>query len=295
MKNNIKGVGVALVTPFSADGTVDYAALGTLVESVIAGGVDYLVALGTTAETPTLSVDEKREIARFVVRQNNGRLPLVVGIGGNNTAEVTAQIEAFDFTGYDYLLSVTPYYNKPSQQGLYAHYSAVAAASPRPVILYNVPGRTGVNMTAETTLKLAHGHNNIVAVKEASGNLSQASYILRDRPEGFLVLSGDDNQALPLIALGGDGIISVAANAFPRQFCRMVKAACSGNMTVASTLHLQMMEGVDALFEEGNPTGIKAALAVQGMIQNHLRLPLIPAGDRLVERIRGLIAQYKLA
>lgn len=294
MKTNIRGVGVALVTPFTKEGTVDFPALKRLVGSVTAGGADYLVVLGTTAETPTLSSGEKEAVRNAVVEANGGRLPLVIGIGGNNTADVVGHIERFDFTGFDALLSVVPYYNKPSQEGIYRHYKAVAEASPRPVVLYNVPGRTGVNMTAATTLRLARDFDNVAAIKEASGNLSQAAYILRDRPEGFLVISGDDNLTLPMMALGADGIISVAANAFPERFSEMVHAAVRGEFGPASRLHMRLMEAVDALFEEGNPVGIKAALHIRGIVENTLRLPLVPSSDRLHDRLEELIARYDL-
>ena len=294
MNHNIQGVGVALVTPFDADGAVDYEALGRLVDHVSAGGVDYLVALGTTAETPTLTAQEQHEVTDFIRTRNTAGLPLIVGIGGNSTAEVIRRIGSADLTATTAILSVTPYYNKPSQRGLYEHYKAIAEASPVPVLLYNVPGRTGVNMTADTTLKLAHEVGNLLGIKEACGSLSQMCYLLRDRPEGFLVISGDDNMALPLIAHGGDGVISVAANAFPAVFVKMVRAAYDGDMKTASALHLRTLEAVDALFAEGNPTGIKAALAAKGMIGNYLRLPLVPASDALSDRFRKLIAQYDL-
>ncbi|CAK5273360.1 unnamed protein product, partial [Mycena citricolor] len=256
--------------PFSEDGSVDFGALEALVERVTAGGADYLVVLGTTAETPTLTADEKEAVV------------------------MVASIRKTDFTGIDAILTVTPYYNKPSQEGIYQHYKAVAAAAPCGVVLYNVPGRTGVNMKAETVLRLAHDCPNVVAVKEASGCLSQAAYILRDRPEGFAVVSGDDNLTLPMVALGGDGIISVAAQAFPEKFCRMAHLALDGRVKEAASLHLQMMEAVDSLFEEGNPTGIKAALSCLGVIGNYLRLPLVPASDRLVSKIDGLLKAYEL-
>ena len=219
---------------------------------------------------------------------------MVIGIGGNNTAAVAAQIQAFDFTPFEAVLSVTPYYNKPSQEGMFQHYLKIAEVSPVPVILYNVPGRTGVNLQPQTVLRLAAATDRIIAIKEASGHLSQASYILRDRPEGFRVISGDDNLALPMVALGGDGVISVAANAFPRMFCRMVHAAQQGKMAEAAQLHLRMMETVDALFAEGNPTGVKAALAHYGLMGNRLRLPLVAASDALTRRIADLIDRNEL-
>jgi 4-hydroxy-tetrahydrodipicolinate synthase len=294
MENKLQGTGVALVTPFNQDKSIDFPALEKLIEHVIAGGADYLVALGTTAETPTLTGAEKEELAAFIRSRNAGRLPLVLGIGGNNTAEVVRQLEKLDPTGIEAILSVTPYYNRPAQEGLYQHYKAVAEASPRPIILYNVPPRTGVNLTAETTLRLAHGVKNIAAVKEASGSLAQMACILRDRPKGFLVISGDDNMALPLIALGGDGVISVAANAFPEPLCRMVRLCLEGDFAEASKLQMQVLASVESLFCEGNPAGIKSALAVKGMIQNELRLPLVPCSDGHIAKIEGLIRQYGL-
>ena len=294
MKTNIKGVGVALITPFNDNGDVDFEALERLLDRVAAGGADYLVVLGTTAETPTLSAAEKEAVTKFIVSKNGGRMPVVIGIGGNCTAEVVDHIRHFDFTGIDAVLSVAPYYNKPSQEGIYQHYKAIAGVSPRPVVMYNIPGRTGVNMTAETTLRLARECKNIIAVKEASGNLSQMAYILRDRPEGFLVISGDDNLTLPLMAMGGDGVISVAVNAYPGKFCRMVHLLQQGDTAAAAGLHLEMMEATDALFAEGNPVGVKAALAHYGLIRNNLRLPLVRSSAVLNERLKELIGRYDL-
>ena len=294
MKTNIKGVGVALITPFNDNGDVDFEALERLLDRVAAGGADYLVVLGTTAETPTLSAAEKEAVTKFIVSKNGGRMPVVIGISGNCTAEVVDHIRHFDFTGIDAVLSVAPYYNKPSQEGIYQHYKAIAGVSPRPVVMYNIPGRTGVNMTAETTLRLARECKNIIAVKEASGNLSQMAYILRDRPEGFLVISGDDNLTLPLMAMGGDGVISVAVNAYPGKFCRMVHLLQQGDTAAAAGLHLEMMEATDALFAEGNPVSVKAALAYYGLIRNNLRLPLVRSSAVLNERLKELIGRYDL-
>lgn len=294
MKNNLQGTGVALVTPFDHNKEIDYPALGRLVEHVISGGVDYLVALGTTAETPTLSDEEKKTVAAFVQKQNAGRLPIVLGIGGNNTAEVIRQFGEYDLDGVVALLSVTPYYNKPSQEGLYQHYKAIAEASPKPVILYNVPGRTGVNMTAETTLRLAHEFEQIVAVKEASCSLSQMTYILRDKPENFMVISGDDNMALPLVALGGDGVISVAANACPEPVSRMVQLCLAGDFAGASLIQLNLLEWIENLFCEGNPVGIKAALALKGILRNELRLPLVACSDGLCDKLDKLVRTHGL-
>lgn len=294
MKNKLQGTGVALVTPFNKDRAIDFPALEKLIEHVIVGGADYLVALGTTAETPTLSCAEKEELTAFIRRQNAGRLPLVLGIGGNNTEAVVRQLEKTDPDGIAAILSVTPYYNRPAQEGLYQHYKAVAEASPVPVILYNVPPRTGVNLSAETTLRLAHEVKNIAAVKEASGSLTQMAYILRDRPKDFLVISGDDNMALPLIALGGDGVISVAANAFPEPLCRMVRLCLEGDFARASEIQLQLLACIESLFCEGNPAGVKSALAAKGLIENVLRLPLVPCSDGHHAKIEALIGQHKL-
>lgn len=294
MKTNIQGVGVALVTPFTNEGEVDYAALEALVNYVIAGGVDYLVPLGTTAETPTLTTEEKRDIFQTVLKTNAGRLPIVVGIGGNNTAAVVAEIQKFDFTGVTALLSTAPYYNKPTQEGLYQHYQAIADAAPVGVVMYNIPGRTGVNMSAQTTLRLAE-HPNIIGIKEASGDLLQMAYILRDCPKDFAVISGDDNLAVPLVNIGGVGVISVAANAYPKKFTGMVHAALAGKTAEAAETHLQMIEPVDALFAEGNPVGIKAALTHCGILKNNVRLPLVASSEALSQRIGALIQKYKLS
>ena len=294
MKNNIQGVGVALVTPFGEEGGVDFGALGRLVDYVTDNGADFLVALGTTAETPTLSAEEKRDILAFIKERNRKGLPLIAGIGGYDTRGVIHQIGETDLSGVSAVLSVTPYYNKPSQRGLFEHYKAIAGESPVPVLLYNVPSRTGVNLKAETTLRLANEVENLLGIKEACGSLSQISYLLRDRPQGFKVFSGDDNMALPLIALGGDGVISVAANVFPSVFTRMVEAVFAGDRATASALQLRLFEAVEALFEEGNPTGVKTALAVRGVMENRLRLPLVPGSEALAERLRRLIDKYDL-
>lgn len=290
MKSNIQGVGVALITPFTENDEVDYTALNGLIERVSTAGVDYLVALGTTAETPTLSIQEKADIIAFIKKSNVRALPLIVGIGGNNTAEVVRNLHETDLSGVDAVLSVTPYYNKPSQRGLYEHYKVVAAESPRPVMLYNVPARTGVNMTADTTLKLAHEVDNLLGVKEACPSIGQMGTILKGRPKDFKVISGDDCMTLPLLSYGGDGVISVAANAFPEVFVRMVHAAYDNRREEAAALQLQMLEAVEALFEEGNPTGVKCALAAKGLIKNYLRLPLVPGSDALLSKFKMLIA-----
>lgn len=282
------GLGVALVTPFKDNGEIDFTALDKLVDYVISGGVDYLVALGTTAETPALFPDERKAVLERIRTRNAGRLPLVAGIGGNNTAAVVGALQDFDLSGVSAILSVTPFYNRPSQRGLYEHFKAVAAASPLPVILYNVPGRTGVNMLPSTTLKLAREVDNIIAVKEASGDIAQVEEIVAGRPAGFHVLSGDDALALPLIRKGGDGLISVAANAFPAHIEAMVTAAMMQDKGRADELWRKVSELVKAFFAEGNPTGVKAALALKGIISNNLRLPLVESTPELTAKIKML-------
>lgn len=284
--NKFKGLGVALVTPFRNDKSIDFDALAKTVEHVTAGGADFLVVLGTTAETPTLNAAEKTAVVKYIAAQNAGKLPIVVGAGGNNTGEAVEAVASL-YDEADAVLSVVPYYNKPTQKGLEAHFAAVADASKKPVILYNVPGRTGVNMNVDTCLKLAE-HKNIVAVKEASGNLNQMSYILRDRPADFGVLSGDDGLTLPQIAMGADGVISVIANAFPAEFGRLVHLALDGNFAQARQIHLKLVELVDLLFVEGNPVGVKAAMAIRGIIDNQLRLPLVEASENLYAKLKEI-------
>ncbi|MBP7369477.1 MAG: 4-hydroxy-tetrahydrodipicolinate synthase [Paludibacteraceae bacterium] len=284
-------MGVALVTPFKSDDSIDFDALGRLVEYIINNNADYLVVCGTTAETPTLTDKEKDEIARFVVQCNAGRLPIVLGIGGNNTRQVVEKVKTSDLSGIDAILSVTPYYNKPSQEGLYQHYSAIAKASPLPLVLYNVPGRTGVNMTAETTLRLAKEFSNICAVKEASGNFTQIDDIIKNKPQDFMVISGDDGITFPLITLGAVGVISVIGNAFPREFSRMVRLALQGDYQNARQIHYRFTELFELLFVEGNPAGVKSMLAVMGMIENKLRLPLVPNTIKTYEKIRSVLNQ----
>lgn len=293
-KNDIQGVGVALVTPFDSRGEVDFEALGRVVDHVTGGGVDYLVALGTTAETPTLKRDEKRAIVAYIKERNAGRLPIVVGCGGYDTDDVVGCIHALDLDGVSAVLSVTPYYNKPSQEGLYQHYKKIAGESPVPIILYNVPSRTGVNMLAETTLRLAHEVSNLLGVKEACGTIGQMMQILCGRPEGFRVISGDDVMALPLAAIGGDGIISVAANAFPHLLCGMMGAAGRNEYDAAGEMFRRLYPALEAMFAEGNPTGVKTAMAVQGIIENNLRLPMVPGTKALHETFRRLVADLGL-
>jgi 4-hydroxy-tetrahydrodipicolinate synthase len=285
--NKISGMGVALITPFKRDKTIDFDALAKVITYITDSGADFLVTLGTTAETPTLNTQEKKEIVRFVAERNEQKLPLIVGVGGNNTEDVVTNVANL-YEEADAVLSVTPYYNKPSQKGLQEHFTAVADASPKPVILYNVPGRTGVNITADTCLNLAE-HRNIIAIKEASVNLNQLGYILKSKPDDFSVLSGDDGLTLMQIAMGIDGVISVVGNAFPKEFGKLVHLALAGNFNDARLIHLQMIEIIDLLFVEGNPTGVKTALAIKGLIENELRLPLVSGSEVLYEKLKKQI------
>jgi 4-hydroxy-tetrahydrodipicolinate synthase len=292
MNAKFRGLGVAMVTPFNQDNEIDFDATKRLIEYLIQGGVNYLVVLGTTGESVTLSDKEKKTLVKFVTKQNNKRVPIVVGVGGNDTKHVIESIDNYDYDDIDAILSVTPYYNKPSQKGLELHFKEIASKSPVPVILYNVPGRTGVNMTAETTLKLAQVPN-IIAVKEASGNLNQISYILRDRPEGFLAISGDDGLTLAQLAMGMDGVISVLGNAFPKPFSEMINLCFKGNFEEARKIHYKLIEITDALFAEGSPSGVKAALNIQGIIENRLRLPLAPISEAAFYKLTLLIENFR--
>ena len=292
-QNMIKGVGVALITPFN-NFEVDYPALERMVEHVINGGVDYIVALGSTAETATLSLEERQQVYDFIVERTAGRVPIVVGMGGNNTHELVEQLHTFDMHDAVAILSVVPYYNKPSQEGIYRHYMAVAEASPVPVILYNVPGRTGVNMTAATTLRLAHASDKFIAVKEASGSIEQMQEIIDGKPENFLVISGDDGITVELVKRGGAGVISVAANAFPEKFCRCIHDAMEGNFVEAEKAMEGFSEPIALLFREGNPTGVKTMTAVMGLTRDEVRLPLVEGTETLREDIKIAVAKYDL-
>ena len=289
--NKLRGMGVALITPFKQDESIDYDALARLVEHLLKNQADYLVVCGTTAETPTLTDEERDELTRFVIRRVAGRCPIVLGVGGNNTRAIVGRLEREDFSGVDAILSVTPYYNKPSQEGLYRHYAAIAQASPVPVVLYNVPGRTGVNMTADTTLRLAHDFPRICAVKEASGNFAQLDDIIKRKPADFQVISGDDGITFPLITLGAVGVISVIGNAFPREFGRMVRLALAGDYDNARLIHHHFTELFQLLFVEGNPAGVKSMLALMGFIENVLRLPLVPNTIKTYEKIRLVLRE----
>jgi 4-hydroxy-tetrahydrodipicolinate synthase len=283
--NKFYGTGVAMVTPFAADGEVDYNGLKNLINYLIDGGVEYLVSLGTTGESATLNKDEKKKVLEFTAETANKRVPLVAGIGGNNTREIVAQVKGFDVAGYDAVLSVSPYYNKPTQEGIYQHYKAISEISDLPVILYNVPGRTGGNIAAETTVRLASDFKNIIAIKEASGNFDQFNQIMRDKPEEFLLISGDDPVTLPMTALGAAGVISVVANALPQQFSDMVRLCLQGDYKAAQKAHYKLIEFTRLMFCEGNPAGVKSALKYLGICEDHLRLPLVPVSDKTAQRI----------
>lgn len=289
----IKGVGVALITPFN-NYEVDYDALKRMIEHVIRGGVDYIVALGSTAETATLSPAEQQAVLRFIVKEVAERVPIVVGMGSNNTHALVNNLRTYDLTGTVAILSVAPYYNKPSQEGIYRHYMAVADASPVPVILYNVPGRTGVNMTAATTLRLARASKNIIAIKEASGSIEQMQEIIDGKPEGFLVISGDDGITVELIKRGGVGVISVAANAFPEKFCHCIHNAIDGKIEEAERAMEGFNEPIAILFKEGNPTGVKAMTATLGLTRDEVRLPLVEGSENLCADIKNIVTKYDL-
>ncbi len=279
MTHPFTGAGVALITPFNEDKSVDYSALERLVEDQISGGIDYLVVLGTTAETPALSEAEKKEIVRFVIEKNAGRLKIVVGMGGNNTTGLVQTIQNTDFNGVDAILSVTPYYNKPTQEGLFQHFKMVVEACPVQIILYNVPGRTGVNMDADTTLRIANLSDKVVAIKEASGDLVQFAKIINNAPAHFKLISGDDGLTLPSVVIGSIGVISVIANALPNKLSELTHASISGNITLASQLHLQIGEMLKLIFREGNPGGVKALMKMMGKVKNQLRLPLVQVSE----------------
>jgi 4-hydroxy-tetrahydrodipicolinate synthase len=294
MDNRFRGLGVALITPFRANGAIDHAALAKVVEHQVVGGIDYLVVMGTTGESATITLAEKQQLLAQVIEVVHNRVPVVLGIGGNNTAAVMEQMQAFDLDGVDAILSVSPYYNKPTQEGIYQHYKALAQVSLRPIILYNVPGRTMSNITAETTLRLARDFKNIIGIKEASGNLDQVGLILKHRPKDFLVISGDDALTLPILAMGGDGVVSVVGNALPEEFARLVHAAMEGDYATARAEHLRLIELISLLFVEGNPGGIKEAMKSLGLCENHLRLPLVPVSKATADKIYHALADAEL-
>ncbi len=280
-----KGTGVALVTPFTLSGKVDFEALSALVNHVLKGGVDFLVALGTTAETPTLTNAEKQEILTAVVAYCNGAVPVVCGMGGNNTEELITQLREFDLRGVDAILSVAPYYNRPTQEGMYLHFKAVAAATNKPIILYNVPARTGSNLLPATVLRLAADCKNIIAIKEASGNIPQCMELLQNKPDGFTVLSGDDNLVIAQVALGMEGVISVAANCFTKEMTEVMNLCFVNKFDKARKAHYKLMPGIDLLFAEGNPAGVKSVLSQMGICSNVLRLPLAPVSQGVADKI----------
>lgn len=283
--NKFHGTGVALVTPFNADGSVDYDGLKKLINYQIEGKVEYLVSLGTTGETATLNKDEKKKIWAYTAEINNGRVPLIAGIGGNDTAEVISSIKNFDSNGYDAILSASPYYNKPTQEGIYQHYKAISESTDLSVLLYNVPGRTASNVSPETTCRLAHDFKNIIGTKEASGSFDQFNQIMRDKPADFLLISGDDPVALPMISLGAAGVISVVGNALPKVFSDLIRLCLAGDFKAAQALHFSVIEFTRLIFAEGNPAGVKAALKHFNICGDQVRLPLVPATAGLTQQI----------
>jgi 4-hydroxy-tetrahydrodipicolinate synthase len=293
MNNKFVGTGVAIVTPFKDNLEIDYEALEKQIEHLISNHINYLVVLGTTGESVTQTNEEKNDLVNFIKQKVNHRIPIVLGMGGNYTSSIVNKIHNTDFTQIDAILSVAPYYNKPSQEGLYQHFKAIAQVSPVPVILYNVPGRTGSNIQAKTTLRLAHDFENIVAIKEASGNFPQAMEIIKNKPSDFIVVSGEDALTLPLMSIGASGVISVVGNVFPKEFSTMVQLALSNNFTKALDNHYKLIELIDYLFIEGNPAGVKAALAHMGIIKNNLRLPLVPVSTETNKKIAELIKKIK--
>lgn len=292
--SKFKGTGVAIVTPFLKDGSIDYKSLTKLINHIIKGGIEYVVVMGTTGESVTLSKEEKQLVVAHVLETVNSRVPVVLGLGGNNTQEIlNALKKTSDFKGIDAILSVSPYYNKPNQRGIYQHYKAIAEASPLPIILYNVPGRTSSNIAADTTIKLAEDFKNIIAIKEASGNLEQCMKIIKYRPKDFLVISGDDMLTLPIIASGGDGVISVVANAFPKDFSEMTRQILAGNVKDAQKLHYKLTDITEQLFADGNPAGVKEALELLNICQSHVRLPLVRVNKNVQNALKEMVSMYK--
>jgi 4-hydroxy-tetrahydrodipicolinate synthase len=289
IQTRLRGLGVAMITPFKEDESVDYDALRRLVDYLLENSADFLCILATTAETPTLTDDEKHRIKDLIVERVNGRIPIIMGVGGNCTRNVIHTIETENLNGIDAILSVVPYYNKPSQEGLYQHYKAIATSTDMPIVLYNVPGRTGVNMKAETTLRIANDFKNVVAIKEASGDITQMDDIIKNKPSTFQVISGDDGITYPLLTLGAVGVISVIGNAFPREFSRMVRLALQGDYSNALTIHHKFAELFKLLFVDGNPAGVKSMLNAMGMIENKLRLPLVPTRITTYDAIRKVL------
>lgn len=294
LRDLLRGTGVAMITPFTSNLEVDFDALGRVIDFVLRDGVEYVVILGTTGEPPTLSNEEKIDIINFTYEKVNGIVPVVVGVGGNSTNATLKDLETLPLEKAIAVLSVSPYYSKPSQEGLYAHYKTLAEEAPKPIIIYNVPGRTGRNIDAETTIRLATETDNIAGIKEASGDMVQCMRVLRDKPPDFLVVSGDDALALPQISCGMDGVISVAANCFPKNFSEMVRNCLKGDFKTAKRINDDLIEGYDLLFMENNPAGVKAVLAELGLIENQLRLPLVPISDRLFTKVKTYLSKHKL-
>ncbi len=290
--SDFTGTGVAVITPFTKENTIDYPALSKIINHLINRGIDYLVVMGSTAEAATLNKDEKDSLRAFFVKETQGRVPLVLGIGGNNTARVVAEIKATDVTGYQAILSVSPSYNKPSQEGIYRHFKAVAEASPLPIILYNVPGRTGINMMPETVIRLAQDFDSIIGIKEAAGDIVQALSLIQKKPDNFLIISGDDMIALPMTLAGGAGVISVIAQGLPSDFSSMIRLGLKGEASKAYTIQYRLMDSIDLIFEEGNPTGIKELLRQQNYCSNKVRLPLVEATKTLQNRIQLFLKEY---
>lgn len=294
MQNIFRGLGIALVTPFKEDGSVDFDSLGSIINYQIENGADFLCILATTGETPCLSSDEHYEVKQFIVKQVAGRIPLLMGCGGNNTAAVVEMLHTYDFSGIDGILSVCPYYNKPSQEGLYQHFKAIAAATKLPVVLYNVPGRTGINLKPETTCRLAADCDNIVAIKEASGSIEQVDEIIKYKPSDFEVLSGDDALTFPMIACGAVGVISVIGNALPKEFSRMIRLEFRGEFGAAQKIHHKFTDLYSLLFVDGNPAGVKALMSEMGLLKNVLRLPLVPTRLTTRQKIAQVLKDLKL-
>ncbi|MBX7093410.1 MAG: 4-hydroxy-tetrahydrodipicolinate synthase [Flavobacteriales bacterium] len=290
MKKGFRGMGVAVITPFNKEGEVDFAALQRILENLISNGTDYLVIQGTTGESVTLTESEQRAVLDFAIEINNKRLPLVYGVGGNNTKDIVETLTSFDFTGVDAILSVSPYYNKPTQEGIYQHYKALDAVTPRPIILYNVPGRTGRNMQAETTLRIARECKNVIAIKEASGSFNQIMSIIQEKPKDFLVICGDDAIALPTCSIGADGVISVVGNAFPKEFSQMIHFAFDQKYIEAAQIHYNLLDIIQHLFVESNPSGVKEVMKFQGICQNYTRLPIVPVSEETSKKIYSLLA-----
>jgi len=290
---NLRGTGVALITPFDDDNQIDFRSLERLVHYQVDNGVDYLVVLGTTGETATLTAQEKAEVRSCVFQANAGRLPVVLGIGGNSTQAVVEEIRRTDLSGFQALLSVSPYYNKPSQEGIYRHFQEVSGASDLPVIIYNVPPRTGSNILPETTLRLARDFDNIIGIKEASGDFEQALYLLRDKPADFMIISGEDKLALPLVLAGGDGVISVIGQGLPKEFSEMIRLGLDGRSKEAFEIFYKVLDSIDLIFEEGNPSGIKCLLSILGISPERVRLPLVPASDDLRQKMIKFVATLK--